>query len=191
MSAALGPSGALIAPTLVAVLLIWLAVRLARAILRLVVVVLVVMLLVWGYTQYRQAAAWQAAAQHVATQVRRDLGRPLSSGPAVLAAVHKARCGSDSIPARSRRPSPVWTGKRCSCSRIRKRRGPGPARRHDPARPSVAGDPLREWAVRACLMERTLITPCVGNGQRPWGQRGDRPREIDHDACLQAAQRRP
>ena len=92
MSAALGPSGALIAPTLVAVLLIWLAVRLARAIFR-----LVVMLLVWGYTQYRQAAAWQSAAQHVATQVGRDLDRPLSSAPAVLAQVHKAlvRAGLD------------------------------------------------------------------------------------------------
>ena len=97
MSAALGPSGALIAPTLVAVLLIWLALRLARAIIRLVVVVLVVVLLVWGYTQYRQAAEWQSAAQHVATQVRRDLGRPLSSAPAVLAEVHKAlvRAGLD------------------------------------------------------------------------------------------------
>jgi hypothetical protein len=97
MSAALGPSGALIAPTLVAVLLIWLALRLARAIIRLAVAVLVVMLLAWGYTQYRQAAAWQAAAQHVATQVGRDLGRPLSSAPAVLAQVHKAlvRAGLD------------------------------------------------------------------------------------------------
>jgi small-conductance mechanosensitive channel len=97
MSAALGPSGALIAPTLVAVLLICLAVRLARAILRLVVVVLVVMLLVWGYMQYRQAVAWQSAAQHVATQVGRDLDRPLSSAPAVLAQVHKAllRAGLD------------------------------------------------------------------------------------------------
>ena len=90
MSAALGPSGALIAPTLVAVLLIWLALRLALAILRLVGVVLVVVLLVWGYTQYRQAVAWQAAAQHVATQVRRDLGRPLPSARAVLAQIHKA-----------------------------------------------------------------------------------------------------
>jgi hypothetical protein len=90
MSAALGPSGALIAPTLVAVLLIWLALRLARAILRLVVVVLVVVLLVWGARQYRQAVARQSAAQHVATQVRRDLGPPLSSAPAVLAQIHKA-----------------------------------------------------------------------------------------------------
>ena len=97
MSAALGPSSALIVPTLVAVLLIWLAVRLARAIIRLVVAVLVVVLLVWGYTQYRQAAAWQSAAQHVATQVRRDLGRPLSSAPAVLAQLHKSlvRAGLD------------------------------------------------------------------------------------------------
>jgi hypothetical protein len=30
------------------------------------------------------------AAPHVATQVRRDLGRPLSSAPAVLAQIHKA-----------------------------------------------------------------------------------------------------
>ena len=90
MSAALGPSGALIAPALFAVLLIWLALRFARAILRLVVVVLVVVLLVWGYTQYRQAVEWQSAAQHVATQVRRDLGRPLSSAPAVLAQIRKA-----------------------------------------------------------------------------------------------------
>jgi hypothetical protein len=61
------------------------------------VAVLVVMLLVWGYMQYRQAAAWQSAAQHVATQVGRDLGRPLSSAPAVLAQVHKAvvRAGRD------------------------------------------------------------------------------------------------
>jgi hypothetical protein len=43
-------------PTLVAVLLIWSALRLARAIIRLVVAVVVVVLLVWGYTQYRQAA---------------------------------------------------------------------------------------------------------------------------------------
>ena len=97
MSAALGPSSALIAPTLLAVLLIWLALRLARAILRLVGVVLVVVLLVWSSMQYRHAVAWQSAAQHVATQVRRDLGRPLSSAPAVLAEVHKAlvRAGLD------------------------------------------------------------------------------------------------
>jgi hypothetical protein len=62
-----------------------------------VVVVLVVVLLVWSSTQYRQAVAWQSAAQHVATQVRRDLGRPLSSAPAVLAQIHKAlvRAGLD------------------------------------------------------------------------------------------------
>jgi hypothetical protein len=90
MCTVLGPSSALIAPPLVAVLLIWLALRLARAILRLVVVVLVVVLLVWSSTQYRQAVEGQSAAQHVATQVRRDLGRSLSSAPAVLAQVHKA-----------------------------------------------------------------------------------------------------
>ena len=97
MSAALGPSSALIAPTLFAVLLIWLALRLARAILRLVVVVLVVVLLVWGSTQYRQAVEGQSVAQHAATQVRRELGRPLSSAPAVLAQIHKAlvRAGLD------------------------------------------------------------------------------------------------
>jgi hypothetical protein len=97
MSTMLGPSGALLVPTLVAVLLIWLAVRLARAIIRLVIVVLVIVLLVWGAAQYRQAAEWQSAAQHVATQVRRDLGPPLSSAPAVLAQVHKAllRAGLD------------------------------------------------------------------------------------------------
>ena len=97
MSMTLGPSSALIAPTLVAVLLIWLAIRLARALIHLVVVVLVVLLLVWGYTQYRQAATLQSVAQHLATQVRRDLGRPLSSAPAVLAQVHAAlrRAGLD------------------------------------------------------------------------------------------------
>ena len=90
MSAALGPSDALIASTLFAVPLIWLALRLAYAILRLAVVLLVVVRLMSGYTQYRKAVEWQSAAQHVATQVRRDLGRPLSSAPAVLAQVHKA-----------------------------------------------------------------------------------------------------
>ena len=97
MSTALGPSSALIAPALVAVLLIWLAVRLARALIHLVVVVLLVLLLVWGYTQYRQAATLQSVAQHLATQVRRDLGRPLPSAPAVLAQVHAAlrRAGLD------------------------------------------------------------------------------------------------
>ena len=97
MSAALGPSSALIAPTLLAVLLIWLALRLARAILRLVGVVLVVVLLVWSSTQYRQAMEWQSAAQHVATHLRRHVGPPLSSAPAVLAQVHKAllRAGLD------------------------------------------------------------------------------------------------
>jgi hypothetical protein len=90
MSTVLGPSGALLAPTLVAVLPIWLALHLVRAIQRLVVVVLVVVLLVWSSTQYRQAGEGQSVAQHVATQVRRDLGRPLSRAPAVLAQVHKA-----------------------------------------------------------------------------------------------------
>ena len=97
MSMALGPSSALIVPALVAVLLIWLAIRIARALIHLVVVALVVALLVWGYTQYRQAAAWQSATQHLATQVRRDLGSPLSSATAVLAQVHAAlvRAGLD------------------------------------------------------------------------------------------------
>ena len=97
MSTMLGPSSALLVPTLAAVLLIWLALRLARAILRLVGVVLVVVLLVWSSMQYRHAVAWQSAAQHVATQVRGDLDRLLSSAPAVLAQVHKAlmRAGLD------------------------------------------------------------------------------------------------
>jgi hypothetical protein len=39
-------------------------------------------------------------------------------------------------------------------------------------------------------MERTLVRPRVGSGRRPWGQRSDRPQEVDHDACLHVAQRR-
>jgi hypothetical protein len=85
MSTVIGPSGALIAPPLLAVLLIWLALRLARTILRLVVVVLVVVLLVWGSTQYRQAVEGLS----IRRLARGDTGssRP---GPA---AVQCAGCG--------------------------------------------------------------------------------------------------
>jgi hypothetical protein len=90
VSMALGPSGALLLPALVAVLLIWLAIRLARAIIHLIVVVLVVGLLVWGYTQYRQAAALQSVAQQVATQISRGTGGTLSGASSVLAQVQHA-----------------------------------------------------------------------------------------------------
>jgi hypothetical protein len=52
------------------------------------------------------------------------------------------------------------------------------------------GTPLRPER-KTCLMERTLVTLCVGSGRRPWGQRRDRPREVEHDARLHDAQRRP
>lgn len=65
---ALGPYSTLLIPALVAVGLIWLALRIAKAIIHLIVVALVILLLVWGYTQYQHVAALQTAAQNLAHQ---------------------------------------------------------------------------------------------------------------------------
>ncbi len=60
------PYGALVVPVIVGLGLIWLAIRIAKAIVHLIVVALVILLLVWGYTQYQHFAALQSAAQHLA-----------------------------------------------------------------------------------------------------------------------------
>jgi hypothetical protein len=60
------PYGTLVVPVIVGLGLIWLAIRVARAIVHLIVVALVILLLLWGYTQYQHFAALQSAAQHLA-----------------------------------------------------------------------------------------------------------------------------
>lgn len=88
----LGPYGSLIAPAVIGLALIWLALRVARMIFHLVVVVLVIVLLVWGYTQYRHAAALQSAAQQLAAQVARGTGGSSTSyGAAATAVLAHAR----------------------------------------------------------------------------------------------------
>jgi len=87
MNAALGPYSALIVPALIAVVAIWLALRIARALIHLLVVVLVIALLVWGYTQYQHAAGLQAAAQQLATQAGQGTRGSSAAYGAVAAAV--------------------------------------------------------------------------------------------------------
>jgi len=80
LTGALGPSGTLIVPALATLLLLWLAIRVARAIVHLVVVALVAALVVWGYTHYTHAAALQSAARQLVGQMHLAPG----AGTAVL-----------------------------------------------------------------------------------------------------------
>ena len=89
---ALSPYGTLLVPAVVAVVLIWLAIRIARAIIHLVVVALVIALLVWGYTQYQHVAALQSAAQQLARGAGSGSnGTPASYGAAATVVLTRVR----------------------------------------------------------------------------------------------------
>lgn len=89
---ALGPYSTLLIPAIVAVGLIWLALRIAKAIIHLIVVVLVILLLVWGYTEYQHVAALQTAAQNLAHQANSgNAGAAGSYGATATAVLARAR----------------------------------------------------------------------------------------------------
>jgi hypothetical protein len=73
-----------------ALLMLVLAVRVARALLRLVVIVALALGLLWGYGGYRHIGSLDAAARQIAAQVRLSAGDPNTTMPQLLAQAHAA-----------------------------------------------------------------------------------------------------
>jgi hypothetical protein len=89
-------------PVVAAVLVLVLAVRVARALLHLLALVVLALGLLWGYGDNRHGGSLDAAARQIAAQVHLGAGDSNTTMPQLLAQAHAALVEAGSIRARCR-----------------------------------------------------------------------------------------
>ncbi len=82
-------SSTLLVPVIAALLVLVLAVRVARALVHLLVGIVLVLGLLWGYGAYRHSGTLDAAAQQIVAQVHLSVGAPDTLLPRLLTQAHK------------------------------------------------------------------------------------------------------